>query len=451
MKKIIKKILRFIGKIIKCIDLLIVTPIMKLFIKITDVFKVNSKGLERILISKQALLVISLLIAWGTFYLVDHDILIIDEQTEILTNQPVSAIYNQEAYVVEGLPEKVDVFLIGHKTHIYLAKQQPKQEISVDLRELSAGTHRVKLKYRQRISSVNYQLNPSTVTVVIYDKVSSNREVTYEILHRDKLDSKLDIASVKLSKSEVTIKGASRDLDNVAYVKALVDVENLVNPVAGTTNINGVKLIAYNNEGEIVKVEILPETLDATLKLVSSSKQVPIKIVPEGNLALGYAIDSLTSNYSKITIFGNDKELESINYVPVYVDISNVSTNKDFTVNISKPNGVRDIDIKTLNIKLTVDKEIQKEIKDIGIQTANLNDKFNVLAANPNEKSITVIVKGTAKNINALDTSKIIAQVDLSEITKAGEYDVLVDVIGEDLKLNYTSKTKKVKVRIYNK
>ena len=63
MKKIIKKICRFIGKIIQFLDRILITPIMKIVIKITDGLKGNSKGFEKLLITKQALLIISLLIS----------------------------------------------------------------------------------------------------------------------------------------------------------------------------------------------------------------------------------------------------------------------------------------------------------------------------------------------------------------------------------------------------
>ena len=42
------------------------------------------------------------------------------------------------------------------------------------------------------------------------------------------------------------------------------------------------------------------------------------------------------------------------------------------------------------------------------------------------------------------------AQVDLDNYTE-GEYEVAVKVIGEDLKLTYSSKTKKIGIRIYDK
>ena len=452
MKKIIKKICRFIGKIIQFFDRIIITPIMKIAIKITDVFKSNSKGFEKILVTKQALLIISLIISCVAFYIVDKNTnFIIDNQAEILNSQPVTAIYNEEAYVVEGLPETVDVVLVGKKSHIYLAKQQPNQKITVDLRELSTGTHKVSLKYSQVVGSVEYKIDPSKVTVVIYDKVSSTRELTYDILNRDKLDSKLDIASVTLSKTEVTVKGSQKQVDAVAYVKALIDVENVVDPVVGTTNVNGIKLVAYDINGGIVDVEILPETVDATLKLVSSSKEVPIKIIPNGNLAVGYAIESLTASTKTVTVYGGEESLANISYVPVYIDINDINADKDFTVNITKPVGVREVSLKTLTVKLTVGNEVQKEIEITDIQIINLDSKLKAQAGSESDSKITAIVKGTENNLNELDETTIKAVVDLAEYNKTGKYDVEVKVIGEDLRINYSSKTKKIGIRIYDK
>ena len=124
MKKIIKKICLFIGKIFKLFDKIIITPIMKLFIKISELFGKNNKTFEKLFMNKQSLIVVSLVLAFLTFYMVDRNSgALVDNSAEILYSQPVKAIYNEEAYVVEGLPDSVDVILIGRKSDIYLAKQ----------------------------------------------------------------------------------------------------------------------------------------------------------------------------------------------------------------------------------------------------------------------------------------------------------------------------------------
>ncbi len=454
MKKLIKKICRFIGKIILFFDKILITPIMKLILKITDFFKNTGSDFEKFVTSKKSLLVISLLIAFLAFFKLDKDSnIMMNNYAERLNNQAVTAIYNEEAYVVEGLPKTADVVLIGNKSNIFLAKQYPTKGISVDLRELSTGTHRVQLKYSQSFGFVDYTIDPSYVTVVIYDKVSASREVGYELLHRESLDSKLDITDVSLSKTEITIKGNEDTLKKVGYVKALIDLNNLVNPKAGKVSLKNCSLIAYDDSGKVVDVEILPTTIDAELTLSSSSKTVPIKVMPEegDKLALGYAISSLTPSSNSIEIFGSEENLAKIDFVPVYVDVDGVSENKTYTVNVQKPNGVRDISIKTITVNLTVTKESQIEIPEVGIIHQNLDQSLQVMPTSKEDAVTAVLVKGSEESLKTLDSSKVVAVIDLSKYTSPGEYEVDVKVTGEDAKLVYEPKTKKVKVVISKK
>ncbi len=454
MKKLIKKICRFIGKILLFFDKILITPIMKLVIKITDFFKNRAQGFERLITTKKALLIISLLVAFLAFYTLDkNSSIMMNNYAERLYGEPVTAIYNEEAYVVEGIPKTADVVLIGNKSNIYLAKQYPTKGISVDLRELSVGTHKVQLKYSQSFSFVDYTIDPSYVTVVIYDKVSRSSEVGYEILHRESLDSKLDITDVTLSKSEITIKGNENTLNRVGYVKAMIDLTNIISPKAGTTSVKNCNLVAYDDNGKVVDVEILPKTVDAELVLSSSSKTVPIKVMPaeDGKLALGYAIASLTPSSNSIEVYGSEENLAKVEFVPVYVDIDGLSENKTYTVNIEKPNGVRDLSIKTITVKLTVTKESQTEVSGVQIIHQNLDPSLRVMTLSKDDVQTTVVIKGSEDAIKKLDTSKITATIDLAKYTTPGEYEVEVKAGGEDTKLTYEPKTTKVKVIISKK
>ena len=372
---------------------------------------------------------------------------------ERIYGEPVTAIYNEEAYVIEGIPKTADVVLIGSKSNIFLAKQYPPKGISIDLRELSVGTHRVQLKYSQSFSFVDYKIDPSYVTVVIHNKISGKREVNYEILHREALDSKLDISAVSLSKTEVTIKGNEETLNKVGYVKALVDLSNLVSPKAGETTLKNCKLVAYDDSGNVVDVEIIPEAVDADLTLTSSSKTVPIKVMPknDGKLALGYAISELTPSTNSIEIFGNEENIAKIEYVPVYVDINGVSENKTYTVNIDNPAGVRELSIKTITVNLIVTRESQQEVPDIRIIHQNLDPSLTVITNSEEDVKTTVVVKGSEDALKALDTTKITATIDLANYTSPGEYEVDVKANGDDVKLTYEPKTTKVKVIIRKK
>src|SRR5574344_1107182 len=179
MKKAVTKIRIFFTNLIKLIDRKIVIPVTKLIIKITSKFDKSSKFFEALLSKSSILLFISLFMALTLFIIIDQKKLVFTESSaEVLKSQPVNVIYNEEAYVVEGLPETVDVTLIGSKTDLYIAKQSPASDITIDLTGLKPGTHKVNIKYNQALSSINSSINPSVATVIIYKKVSEAKTLT---------------------------------------------------------------------------------------------------------------------------------------------------------------------------------------------------------------------------------------------------------------------------------
>ena len=443
-----KKIIRGIGSFF---DKWLITPITKLILKITSIFKNNSKSLERTFNKKSTLIVISLILAFGVFVLIDRESnVMIDQYAEVLYKQPVSAIYNEELYVVEGLPKTVDITLVGQKRHIFLAKQSPSKGVSVDLTGLKPGNHKVTLKYSQRLASLDYRLDPSTVTVTIYEKTSETRALTYDVLHKDNLDSKLYIKNVELDRDDVIIKGAEYKLKKVASVRALVDVDEFVNAKAGDMILKDVPLVAYDTDGNVIDVEIVPKSVDANVTITSPSKEVPIRVVPKGNLAFGKAIKTLTPSISTIKVYGDEKTIEDIEYIPVTIDVKGLDSDKDFNVTIKKPTGITELSQNTINIKVGVDDSKTQEFNNISVATENLNEKYKVQALSENDSRVTVVVKGSQDILSSIDASTIKAYINLEKYG-VGEHEVPVKVTGSDVRLSYSSKTKKVKVRITEK
>jgi len=447
MKKtnIFIRILRFL---ISFFDKYLISPITKLILKIIDLFKSNTKTIDKFLSKKSTLLIISLVLAFATFVVVDsQSSVLIDQYAEILYDQQVTAVYNEESYVVEGLPEKVDITLIGQRRHIFLAKQSPSKGVSVDLTGLKPGNHKVTLKYTQRISSLDYKLDPSQVTVTIYEKVSETKNLTYDILHQDDLDSKLYINNVTLDRDNVIIKGAQYKLDQVASVKALIDVNDISNAKNGDVTLKDVPLVAYDNEGNIVDVEIVPGTVDATINISSPNKEIPIRVIPKGSLAFGKSIKSIETSVSKVTVYGRQDAIDEIENLDVEIDVKGLEKDKDYTITLKKPNGITDISSKTITVKVKVDNSISKEFENISIQSENLDPGYKVQALTENDRQVTVVVKGSSDVINSIQASDIKAYINLKGYG-VGEHEVEVKVTGNDNKLTYSSKTKKVKIRI---
>lgn len=448
MKRISKSIKIFFRHIVSFFDKWLITPITKLMLKIVTFFKDNTKGLDRIASKKSTLIIISLILAFGVFVIVDQESnVMIDQYAEVLYDEPVTAVYNEELYVVEGLPKTVDITLIGQRRHIFLAKQAPSKGVTVDLTGLKPGNHKVTLNYSQRLKSLDYRLDPSEVTVTIYEKVSATKSLTVDILHQDELDSKLYIDNVELDRTDVIIKGAQYKLDKVATVRALVDVEEISNPKAGELTLKDVPLVAYDEEGKRVDVEIVPSTVDAKLTITSPSKEIPVKVVPTGKLAFGKSIESINTNVSTVTVYGQQSAIDEIEELEVEVDVKGLEKDKKFTVTLKKPKGITEISEKTITVDVKVANSTTKEFTVNTIEFRNLADGLSVQALSAEDTSVTVSVSGSSDIIDKLDASSIIAYVDLEDYG-VGEHEVEVHVEKSDLKLTYTPKTKKIKVRI---
>lgn len=457
MKKFLSKILKFFGKffriLYRIIDLLIVTPLSKLLYLISDGFSSKNGFFDSLLNNQNTLIYVSLICAFSAFFLVDMKIINLTQtEATVLTNQTIVAEYNEEAYVVEGIPESADVVLMGRKSDLYLAEQLGDHKLSLDLSKLSEGTHKVDLKYNNPINTLDYKVDPSRVTLVIYPKVSESRTLTTDILNTDKLKETLVISSVELDRDEVIIKSYKEKLATVASVKAIVDVNALNATSAGTYTLDNVKLVAYDESGaEISDIEIVPESVTATVNVKSPSKVVPVTIVPDGEVASGSAISSITSNVSTVTLYGDETVLDSINEIKVPINVSGLSSDKSYQETITKPNGVRSMSETAVTIKVKMETETSKEFKDVPITFENLDTtKYKALATSAEGTKVDVVVKGVDTLLNRLSVEDITAYVDLADLPE-GTHKVPVMVTGSDVKLSYTSRTTIIEVVIMKK
>ena len=171
-------------------------------------------------------------------------------------------------------------------------------------------------------------------------------------------------------------------------------------------------------------VEIVPEKIDVDVTIASPSKELPIKIIPKGDVSFGLAISSMNMNETKVTAYGNAEALAKLKYIPVEIDVSNLKENKEYKKELSKPVGVKSLSIN--NVTITVQGTSETATK------------------------VTVNLKGVKSVIDAIKTDDLSAYIDLGGYGE-GEYEVDVKVDGNDNKIKYTPKTKKVKIKIVKK
>lgn len=433
------------------VDKKIVVPITKVVLAFSSKFDKSGRRMEKWLTQSNTLLFISLFLAIVIFIMIDQKILVFnDNAAEVLKDQPVSIIYNEEKYVVEGLPETVDITLIGSKTDLYIAKQSSSHDVTVDLSGLKPGTHRVSIKYNQNTGSIDYMVNPSVATVIIYEKVSETRTMTVDLLNQDHLDPRLVIQNVNYDTDKIVIKGAEHQLKEVVEVKALLDVDNLTAGEAGTYTVKDVPLKAYNKDGEVVDVEIVPDKIDIEVEVDSPSKELPIKIIPIGKVGNDYAIGSMTINETKVIAYGKSETLAGLKFIPVEINVDGLKDTKTYKVDLSRPVGVRSLSINNVTVTVTLGSVSNKKLENIGIESRNLSDNYTVQGTSATATKVTLSLRGVKDVIDNITADDVKAYIDLEGYGE-GEFEVDVQVEGSDNKVQYESMTKKVKVKIVKK
>lgn len=447
-------ITRFFKNIYNFIDRFIVVPISRAIYFLSKKVKKNQGKLDKILNRPNFLIYISLVLAVIMFLLIDSKVItLVETEAEVITNVPVVVKYNEEANVIEGVPETVDITITGRKSDIYLAKQLGEYEVILDLSEYTPSDkpYKVYFTYSKSIDSLSYKLDPSYVQVTIKNKESQVKSISYDLLNINALDSKLSVKSVALNKSEVVVKGGSDALAEIASVKALIDLEKQNFTEAGSYDIDNVKLVAYDSKGnKLNNVEIVPANISATIVLESYSVTVPLEVETTGELVAGKAIASILINNSSsynITIYGEKSEIENITSVPVTINVDGLGKEgtKTYNATINKPNGVREMSTEKVTITATFGEEEQKTI-DISssILPRNLSDNLAVNLIDT--KDITVQAKGVASVIENIKLEDIAAYVDLSGLG-VGEHEVEVKIDNKNPLVTYVVSSK-LKIKI---
>lgn len=449
LAKIIKSIYSFFSKIV---DKLIVVPISKLILFINKKYDKPSKRFENWLSKSNTLLFISLIMAVFTFIVIDQKILTYAESSaEVLNVHQVKVLYDEDNYVVEGIPENVDITLIGNKADLYIAKQSPTNEVVIDLWGLKPGTHKVDIKYDQLSSGIKYSVNPSVATVIIYEKVSATKTLSVDLLNQDSLDQRYIIDEMKANTDTVVIKGASYKVDKVATVKALVDVKTLPKFELGEKITVSSVLRAYDEAGNVVDVEISPANTDVELTISSPSKEVPIQVISTGNVIYNMGISNLIINNNEnttVTIYGPTETLANIEYIPVYVNVEGLSEDTQFKVDLEKPAGVKYLSINNVTVDVKLSNDIgYTEIDDVVINADNLGKNYVAVVA---FDSVPVKLKGVNDIINDISKEDIYVYIDLKGLG-VGTHEVDIKVRGNDPRVEYLPSTLKMDVEIREK
>ena len=270
---------------------------------------------------------------------------------ETTVKQKIDLIYNNEIYSVEVSPEEIGVTLKGKIKDVEKAKQKLPGKVTLDLSSYSIGNYSVEVKIKEDVSSVEYILSHPSVDVVISDKKSVEKNIVSSFINSEQLSVNID--GIFMDRESVIVKGSQSNLDKIVSVKALIDANKLNDSSEGTVTLKDIPLMAFDIEGEKIDVDIIPSSIEVIIDTSLTSKEVPIKLITEKELVEG-VLNNITSSIDKIVIYGNKDKVNSIEYLPVSIDLSKIDKSDTFSVNLVKPNGIKKLSQDSITISIDI-------------------------------------------------------------------------------------------------
>lgn len=337
----------------------------------------------------------------------------------------------QDDYDVVGLPETVNVALVGPSLDIYTAKIAKNYKIIADLSSLGEGDHTIELKSEGFSSDLQVMIVPQTVNVKITQKVTKTFELSYNFINEDQLNEKYSVSVESMEHQQVEVRGSQDSIGKIHAVKAAIDLKGIKEAFEQKA-----KIYAYDRSGKKLDVEVIPNTVKVQCDVSSYSKEVPINPQYSGQFESGYGLESITLSKDKVRIYGKEELLNSINSVYVNIDISGLSSDKSYSkLDILGIEKINKLAFDNVDALLRVSPAIKKTIDDIPINVVNNQMNYQVFFANGQDK-VSIEIEGVDGKLNDVSANDFTASINLEDL-KNGINTVKVDINTSKGYLNY--------------
>lgn len=356
--------------------------------------------------------------------------------------QPVTVLVNEETYEVSGVPETVDVQLQGDMNDLQMIRQQNNLSVVADLRQLGEGSSEIQLEVQNIPSRVQVFIESGNVNVVLKKKITRAFDLGYDFVNQSQMDATYDLGEPQFESDKVSVRASEDTLNNVSYVKALIDVTG----VNSDFEIDA-PLAAYDKNGEKLDVDIIPSTMKAKVSVTQPKKSVPIRVVKVGSMENDLAIETCTLSQDKITLYGKQSVLDQISSIDVSLPVSSITGDRTLKLPITLPSGITASDISEVSISVTVGKQSEKTFKDVPIKFVNLGDR----EASSDISSVDVTVYGGEEMLQKIDKEDIIVTADLKGLSENKKTSLALKVSGENRLVDYKLETSEISVTVTKK
>ena len=251
-----------------------------------------------------------------------------------------------------------------------------------------------------------------------------------ELIEKDfKVESRIDVAAKvnyyaaqpEIEPETVTVSGPHSLVSQVKEVVVLGQEDNVSEDIVKNYEVIPIDDSGYTVEG----VKLSTERVQVIIK-VNSGKSVPIKVGTTGSANDNVNITSMELSQDYVEITGPKEVLDSINEIYTEnIDLSIITKDSNKEVALIFPDGIEKASISYVTVSIEVEETKENEenevtrVFEVEYTTSGLASGLNMTASS---NKVKIVLKGSKSKLDSISIENIVASIDLSSITEAGQY-----------------------------
>ncbi|MGV3487382.1 MAG: YbbR-like domain-containing protein [Tuberibacillus sp.] len=337
--------------------------------------------------------------------------------------------YDEDKYVVTGVPETVNLLLEGSIEQITKAKFMTTKEVYIDLSGKKPGTYKVKVMYSGFPSGLKVTPDPQSINVTIQKKVKKKFPVTIDYIHKEDMQEGYKAGDPKIMPELVTVIGAEDFVNRIAFVKGFVDLKGAEDVLKTRMTLN-----AYDEDGNQLNVTINPAIANVELPIISPSKDVPVSVKTTGTLPDGKAIASIDIDPKTVTVYGKKAVLSTIDKISdIELPLGDIGKSQTIELTVPIPKGAEKVEPNKISVKVTLNEDVKRTLQDVPIAVNMPADQNKrVTFVDPPTRTINVDLIGAKSILDKIQQSDIKLSIDVSNAAAGEDVHLPIQVKGPD-------------------
>ncbi|MGH2531561.1 MAG: CdaR family protein [Thermomicrobiales bacterium] len=253
-----------------------------------------------------------------------------------------------------------------------------------------------------------HDISPERVPIEVEGTVTDQFRLSYEL--QGEPDAAVQIDNVEMEMSEVTVRGPASAVERVEEVILPIELGDRSRDFT-----DAIAPVALGAEGQqIPEVEISPDSVQATVQVISRGKNVAVITQLVGEPAQGYEIVDRQIIPNTVLVDGPEdllNELVALQTEPVDVNELTTTTRRTAQL-VGIPDGIRVIEPAggTVDVVIQVrERGVRQQLPSQRVVVTNLGPNLSA-AVNPDDIAINVVASEEA--LSQLTGSVIEVQVD---------------------------------------